>query len=178
MYYTDDSILPENMAPLIITAAPYGPEWFPGDADIPLTWDEQVRAAVDCYNAGATMLHVHVRDPDLAWRDRGHPRRLPQPAHRRPCRRRALHILRALRPLRRRYDHRRDRPALLRRLDRRGRRRLRRPYPRDAPPIDVDLLRRECAAPVDGRRLPAEQRMAAEAIDILARWADQRQVGS
>jgi uncharacterized protein (DUF849 family) len=63
MYYTDDSILPENMAPLIITAAPYGPEWVPGDADIPVTWDEQVQTAVDCYNAGATMLHVHVRDP-------------------------------------------------------------------------------------------------------------------
>jgi uncharacterized protein (DUF849 family) len=63
MYYTDDSILPENMAPLIITAAPYGPEWIPGDADIPLSWDEQVQTAVDCYNAGATMLHVHVRDP-------------------------------------------------------------------------------------------------------------------
>jgi uncharacterized protein (DUF849 family) len=63
MYYTDDSILPENMAPLIITAAPYGPEWIPGDADIPVTWDEQVQVAVDCYNAGATMLHVHVRDP-------------------------------------------------------------------------------------------------------------------
>ncbi|MCC7284177.1 MAG: 3-keto-5-aminohexanoate cleavage protein [Acetobacteraceae bacterium] len=51
------------MAPLIITAAPYGPQWLPGDADIPVTWDEQVQAAVDCYNAGATMLHVHVRDP-------------------------------------------------------------------------------------------------------------------
>lgn len=63
MYYTDDSILPENMQPLIITVAPYGPEWLPGDCDIPLTWDEQVQAAVDCYNAGATMLHVHVRDP-------------------------------------------------------------------------------------------------------------------
>ena len=63
MYYTDNLILPENMAPLIITAAPYGPEWLPGDADIPLTWDEQVQTAVDCYNAGATMLHVHVRDP-------------------------------------------------------------------------------------------------------------------
>ncbi len=63
MYYTDDSILPENMAPLIITAAPYGPAWLPGDADIPVSWDEQVQAAVDCYNAGATMLHVHVRDP-------------------------------------------------------------------------------------------------------------------
>jgi uncharacterized protein (DUF849 family) len=64
MYYTDDSILPENMAPLIITAAPFGPEWLPGDADIPVSWDEQVQAAVDCYNAGATMLHVHVRDPE------------------------------------------------------------------------------------------------------------------
>ena len=63
MYYTDDSILPENMAPLIITAAPYGPQWLPGDADIPVTWDEQVQAAKDCFNAGATMLHVHVRDP-------------------------------------------------------------------------------------------------------------------
>jgi uncharacterized protein (DUF849 family) len=63
MRYTVDSILPENMQPLIITAAPFGPEWLPGDADIPLTWDEQVQAAVDCYNAGATMLHVHVRDP-------------------------------------------------------------------------------------------------------------------
>lgn len=64
MYYTDDSILPENMAPLIITAAPYGPAWLPGDAaDIPVTWDEQVQAAVDCYNAGATMLHFHVRNP-------------------------------------------------------------------------------------------------------------------
>jgi len=63
VYYTDDSILPENMAPLIITAAPFGPQWLPGDADIPLTWDEQVQAAVDCYNAGATVLHVHVRNP-------------------------------------------------------------------------------------------------------------------
>jgi uncharacterized protein (DUF849 family) len=63
MYYTDDSILPENMAPLIITVAPYGPEWLPGDCDIPVTWDEQVQTAVDCYNAGATVLHVHVRNP-------------------------------------------------------------------------------------------------------------------
>jgi uncharacterized protein (DUF849 family) len=63
MYYTDEPILPENMAPLIITAAPYGPQWRPGDADIPLTWDEQVQAAVDCCNAGVTILHFHVRDP-------------------------------------------------------------------------------------------------------------------
>ena len=64
MYFTDDSLFPENMQPTIITAAPYGPEWLPGDvADLPLSWDEQVQAAVDCYNAGATMLHFHVRDP-------------------------------------------------------------------------------------------------------------------
>jgi uncharacterized protein (DUF849 family) len=64
MYYTDDSLYPENMQPLIINAAPYGPQWLPGDTtDLPVTWDEQVQAAKDCYNAGATMLHVHVRDP-------------------------------------------------------------------------------------------------------------------
>ena len=63
MYYTDDSLYPENMQPLIITAAPYGPSWIPGDADIPVTWKEQVQVAVDCYNAGATHLHIHVRNP-------------------------------------------------------------------------------------------------------------------
>ena len=31
MYFTDDSLLPENMAPLMITAAPYGPMWLPQD---------------------------------------------------------------------------------------------------------------------------------------------------
>lgn len=65
MYYTEDSLFPESMQPAIITAAPYGPEWLPGDVeDLPLSWDEQVQAAVDCYNAGATMLHFHVRDPE------------------------------------------------------------------------------------------------------------------
>lgn len=41
MYFTDDSLFPDTMAPLIITAAPYGPEWLPGDADVPLGWDDQ-----------------------------------------------------------------------------------------------------------------------------------------
>jgi uncharacterized protein (DUF849 family) len=64
MYFTDNSILPEYMQPLIVTAAPYGPQWLPGDAsDIPVTWDEQVQTAVDCYEAGATVLHFHVRNP-------------------------------------------------------------------------------------------------------------------
>jgi hypothetical protein len=53
MYFTDGSLYPENMAPLDITAAPYGPAWLSGDAaDIAVTWDEQVQAAADCYNAG------------------------------------------------------------------------------------------------------------------------------
>ena len=67
MYFNDDSLLPENMPPLMITAAPYGPMWMPEDCTpeqkLPVTWDEQVQAAVDCYNAGATLLHIHVRDP-------------------------------------------------------------------------------------------------------------------
>lgn len=65
MYFTDDSLLPENQDPLIITAAPYGPMWMPDDfpGEIPVTWEEQVQKAVDCYNAGATILHIHVRDP-------------------------------------------------------------------------------------------------------------------
>ena len=33
MYFTDDSLFPENMQPTIITAAPYGPEWLPGDVE-------------------------------------------------------------------------------------------------------------------------------------------------
>ena len=32
--------------------------------DIPVTMDEQVQKAVDCYNAGATVLHLHVRELD------------------------------------------------------------------------------------------------------------------
>ncbi|MFE3055996.1 3-keto-5-aminohexanoate cleavage protein [Nocardia sp. NPDC059239] len=65
MYFTDRSLLPENQAPLIITAAPYGPLWMPSDYpdDIPVTWDEQVQKAVDCFEAGARLLHIHVRDP-------------------------------------------------------------------------------------------------------------------
>ena len=65
MYFRDGDLLPENQEPLIITAAPYGPAWRPDDyaGEIPVTWDEQVQAAVDCYEAGASLLHIHVRDP-------------------------------------------------------------------------------------------------------------------
>jgi uncharacterized protein (DUF849 family) len=70
MYFTDDSLLPENQPPLMITAAPYGPMWMPQyctpEQKLPVTWDEQVQVARDCYNAGATILHIHVRDPKTA----------------------------------------------------------------------------------------------------------------
>ena len=63
MYFTSDSMLPENQQPLIITVAPYGPQWLPSDypEDIPVTWEQQTQKAVDCYNAGATVLHFHVQ---------------------------------------------------------------------------------------------------------------------
>jgi uncharacterized protein (DUF849 family) len=64
--FLDDSLYPENQEDLVITAAPYGPEWMPSDfpEDLPLTMEEHVQAAVDCYNAGATVLHLHVRELD------------------------------------------------------------------------------------------------------------------
>ena len=66
MYFLDGHLFPENQEKLIITAAPYGPEWIPSDypEDIPVTMEEQVQKAVDCYNAGATVLHLHVRELD------------------------------------------------------------------------------------------------------------------
>ena len=65
MNFLDDSLLPENQQPLVIQVAPYGPEFLPGDSDdIPVTMAEQVQKAVDCWNAGATVLHVHVREAD------------------------------------------------------------------------------------------------------------------
>lgn len=66
MQFLDDSLLPETQEKLVITVAPYGPEWAPSDfpEDIPVTMDEQVQKAVDCYNAGAAVLHLHVREED------------------------------------------------------------------------------------------------------------------
>ena len=65
MQFLDDSLLPENQQPLVIQVAPYGPQFVPGDSDdIPVTMAEQVQKAVDCWNAGATVLHVHVREAD------------------------------------------------------------------------------------------------------------------
>ena len=66
MQFLDDSLLPETQDKLVITVAPYGPEWAPEDfpEDIPVTMEAQAQKAVDCYNAGATVLHIHVRELD------------------------------------------------------------------------------------------------------------------
>ena len=41
MHFHDDSLFPENQEKLVIQAAPYAPEWLPGDAeDIPVTMDD------------------------------------------------------------------------------------------------------------------------------------------
>lgn len=66
MNFLDGALFPENQDKLVITASPYGPEWVPSDfpEDIPVTMKAQIQKAVDCYNAGATVLHVHVREED------------------------------------------------------------------------------------------------------------------
>jgi uncharacterized protein (DUF849 family) len=68
MNFQDGSLYPEYQDKLVITAAPYGPEWMPSDfpEDIAVSMKDQIQKAVDCYNAGATVLHVHVRE------DNGH----------------------------------------------------------------------------------------------------------
>jgi uncharacterized protein (DUF849 family) len=66
MHFLDGAHFPENQQKLVITVAPYGPEWMPSDfpEDIPVTMDEHIQKAVDCYNAGATVRHLHVRELD------------------------------------------------------------------------------------------------------------------
>src|SRR5439155_24689807 len=66
MNFLDGSLFPEKQEKLVITCAPYGPEWMPADfpEDIPISIAEHVQKAVDCYNAGASVLHLHVREED------------------------------------------------------------------------------------------------------------------
>jgi uncharacterized protein (DUF849 family) len=66
MNFVDGSLYPENQEKLVITVAPYGPQFEVSDfpEDIPVTMEEHVQKAVDCYNAGATVLHLHVRELD------------------------------------------------------------------------------------------------------------------
>ena len=44
MNFLDGSLFPENQDKLVITAAPYGPEWIPSDfpEDIPVTMEAQI----------------------------------------------------------------------------------------------------------------------------------------
>lgn len=42
------------------------------------------------------------------------------------------------------------------------------------PPIDTEELRREAGAPIAERRMPAQQALDAQAVDILKRWASAR----
>jgi tRNA(Arg) A34 adenosine deaminase TadA len=44
-------------------------------------------------------------------------------------------------------------------------------------PIDVEALRAEAGAPLERRQLPAEQRMADDAIQVLSDWAEARKLG-
>jgi uncharacterized protein (DUF849 family) len=66
MNLLDGYLLPENQQKLVITVAPYGPQWLLSDfpEDIPLTMQEQIDKAAQCYEAGATVLHLHVRELD------------------------------------------------------------------------------------------------------------------
>src|SRR6185369_10489798 len=66
MNFQHGSLVPENQQKLVITVAPYGPEWMPADFpdDIQVSMDEHVQKAVDCWNAGATVLHTPVRELD------------------------------------------------------------------------------------------------------------------
>lgn len=66
MHFHDDALFPEVQDKLVITSAPYGPEWELDDfrEDLPLTMEEHVQQAVDSYEAGATVLHMHVRELD------------------------------------------------------------------------------------------------------------------
>ena len=63
MNFIDGAFYPENQEKLVITVAPYGPQFAVSDfpEDIPVTMEQQVQKAVDCYEAGATVLHLHVR---------------------------------------------------------------------------------------------------------------------
>ena len=104
---------------------------------------------------------------DLARRGGGDPRRMPQAQDHRSVRLRSLHDLRAVHGVRRHDADRGHRPDVLRRLGATvGRDRF------ALPPIASDDLRREVGLPVGERRMPAEQKLAAEAMVVLETWAD------
>lgn len=44
-------------------------------------------------------------------------------------------------------------------------------------PIDVDHLRHECGTPLNARKMPSQQALSAEAVEVLRAWAAQQQNG-
>jgi len=52
----------ENLDKVIIIAALNGPTTKAQNPNVPLTTDEVVAAAMDCCNAGASIVHLHVKD--------------------------------------------------------------------------------------------------------------------
>lgn len=52
----------ENLDKVIIIAALNGPTTKAQNRNVPLTTDEVVAATIDCYNAGASIVHLHVKD--------------------------------------------------------------------------------------------------------------------
>ncbi len=77
MNFLDGHLFPENQEKLVITAAPYGPEWIPSDfpEDIPVTMEAQVQKVVDCYNAGARLLHLQLTNDVRTHLSRGRRRK-------------------------------------------------------------------------------------------------------
>ena len=64
MQFMDDSLLPENQIRWSSRSRLTRRASAAGFDDIAVSMKDQVQKAVDCYNAGATVLHVHVREPD------------------------------------------------------------------------------------------------------------------
>jgi hypothetical protein len=65
VYFTDDSLFPENMPPTIITAAPYGAEWLKGDVeDLPMSGDEQVQASATTRSRTRCSVSASRRRPE------------------------------------------------------------------------------------------------------------------
>src|SRR3954467_13433150 len=57
--------MPVMSDPLLITVAPTGAETAKEDCpQLPTTLEELVATAKDCEAAGASMIHVHIRDAD------------------------------------------------------------------------------------------------------------------
>jgi len=52
------------MEKLIVTAAITGGSSPMGNPHLPKTPKEQVQATIDCYNAGASVVHIHARNPE------------------------------------------------------------------------------------------------------------------